>query len=36
LRLFTEFLTDNARYGWVSACEEAFGAGVYPVPIVHE
>ena len=36
LRLFTEFLTDNARYGWVAACEEAFGSGVYPVPIVHE
>jgi integrase/recombinase XerC len=36
LRLFTEFLTDNARYGWASACEEAFGSGVYPVPIMHE
>lgn len=36
LRLFTEFLTDNARYGWVSACEEAFGLGEHPVPIVHE
>jgi site-specific recombinase XerD len=36
LRLFTEFLADNARYGWVSACEEEFGPGVYPVPIVHE
>lgn len=36
LRSFTEFLTDNARYGWAAACEEAFGPGVYPVPIVHE
>ena len=36
LRLFTEFLADNARYGWVSACEKEFGPGVYPVPIVHE
>ncbi len=36
LRLFTEFLTDNARYGWVSACEEVFGLGRHPVPIVHE
>jgi site-specific recombinase XerD len=36
LRLFTEFLADNARYGWVSACEAEFGPGVYPVPIVHE
>jgi site-specific recombinase XerD len=36
VRLFTEFLTDNARYGWVSACEEAFGPGEFPVPIVHE
>jgi len=24
LRLFSEYLTD-ARYGWVAACEEAFG-----------
>jgi len=36
LRLFTEFLTDNARYGWVSACENEFGSGVHPVAIVHE
>lgn len=36
LRLFTEFLTDNVRYGWASACEKEFGPGVYPVPIVHE
>lgn len=36
LRLFTEFLSDNARYGWVSACEREFGVGVHPVPIVHE
>ena len=36
LRLFTEFLGDNARYGWVSACEREFGPGVHPVPIVHE
>jgi integrase/recombinase XerC len=36
LRLFTEFLTDNARYGWVSACEKEFGPGMHPVPIVHE
>jgi integrase/recombinase XerC len=36
LRLFTEFLTDNARYGWVSACEREFGPGVHPVAIVHE
>jgi integrase len=36
LRLFTEFLTDNARYGWVTACEKEFGAGIYPVAIVHE
>jgi site-specific recombinase XerD len=36
LRLFTEFLADNARYGWVSACESAFGPGVHPAPIVHE
>src|SRR5262249_27095419 len=33
LRLFTEFLTDNARYGWVSACEKEFGPGVHPVAI---
>jgi integrase/recombinase XerC len=36
LRLFTQFLTDNARYGWVSECENTFGPGVHPVPIVHE
>jgi site-specific recombinase XerD len=36
LRLFTEFVTDNARYGWATACEKEFGPGVYPVPIVHE
>jgi integrase/recombinase XerC len=36
VRLFTEFLTDNARYGWASACEREFGPGVHPVPIVHE
>lgn len=36
LRLFTEFVTDNARYGWASACEQEFGPGVHPVPIVHE
>ena len=33
LRLFSEYLTD-ARYGWVAACEEAFGT--FPVPICHE
>jgi len=36
LRLFTEFLADNAHYGWVSACEKEFGSGVHPVAIVHE
>jgi len=36
LRLFTEFLCDNARYGWGSACEREFGPGMHPVPIVHE
>ena len=36
LRLFTEFLCDNTRYGWGSACEREFGPGVFPVPIVHE
>jgi integrase/recombinase XerC len=36
LRLFTEFLTDNVRYGWGTACEREFGPGVHPVPIVHE
>jgi integrase/recombinase XerC len=25
LRLFTEFLTDNARYGWGAVCEREFG-----------
>lgn len=33
LRLFSEYLTDG-RYGWVVACEEAFGT--FPVPICHE
>lgn len=33
LRLFTEFLTDG-RYGWVVACEDAFGT--FPVVICHE
>ena len=36
LRLFTEFLTDNARYGWATACEREFGPGMHPVPVVHE
>jgi integrase/recombinase XerC len=35
LRLFNEYLVD-ARYGWASACEEAFGPDVYPVPVFHE
>lgn len=35
LRMFTEFLCDG-RYGWVAACEQEFGEGVHPVPIVHE
>jgi integrase/recombinase XerC len=35
LRLFTEFLVDG-RYGWVAACEQAFGPGQYPVAIAHE
>jgi len=35
LRLFNEYLCD-ARYGWASACEREFGAGVHPVPICHE
>jgi integrase/recombinase XerC len=35
LRLFSEFLTDP-RYGWATACEKAFGSGVYPVAICHE
>ena len=30
LRLFSEYVID-ARYGWVAACEEAFGPGVHPV-----
>ncbi|WP_198359589.1 tyrosine-type recombinase/integrase [Streptomyces fildesensis] len=33
VRQFTEFLIDG-RYGWVPACEEAFGT--YPVAICHE
>jgi site-specific recombinase XerD len=33
LRLFSEYLTDS-RYGWVHACQEAFGT--FPVPICHE
>lgn len=33
LRLFTEYLCD-ARYGWVMACEEAFGT--HPALICHE
>ncbi|MGO8728244.1 MAG: tyrosine-type recombinase/integrase [Streptosporangiaceae bacterium] len=35
LRLFSEYITD-ARYGWVAACQEAFGPGVHPVAIFHE
>lgn len=35
LRLFSEYIVD-ARYGWVAACEEAFGAAVHPVAIFHE
>jgi integrase/recombinase XerC len=35
LRLFSEYITD-ARYGWVAACQEAFGPGVGPVAIFHE
>jgi len=35
LRLFSEYLCD-ARYGWVPACEQAFGEGVHPVLILHE
>jgi integrase/recombinase XerC len=35
LRLFTEFLVDG-RYGWVVACEQAFGPGEHPVAIAHE
>jgi integrase/recombinase XerC len=35
LRLFSEFLID-ARYGWVPACEDAFGPGAHPVAICHE
>ena len=27
LRLFTEFVTDNARYGWASACMRSSGRG---------
>ncbi|GCB51337.1 tyrosine-type recombinase/integrase [Streptomyces sp. NL15-2K] len=33
VRLFTEFLVDG-RYGWATACEDAFGA--HPVAICHE
>ncbi|MEU9167675.1 tyrosine-type recombinase/integrase [Streptomyces sp. NPDC048420] len=33
VRLFTEFLID-ARYGWGTACEEAFGT--HPVAVAHE
>jgi integrase/recombinase XerC len=35
LRQFTEFLVDG-RYGWGTACEEAFGPGSHPVVICHE
>ena len=35
LRLFSDYLTDP-RYGWVAACEDAFGPGTHPVPICHE
>jgi len=35
LRQFSEFLVDG-RYGWAQACEQAFGAGRYPVAIAHE
>jgi integrase/recombinase XerC len=35
VRQFTEFLID-ARYGWVAACEDAFGPGRHPVAICHE
>ncbi|MGH9107523.1 MAG: tyrosine-type recombinase/integrase [Acidimicrobiales bacterium] len=35
LRLFSEYIID-ARYGWVAACEEALGPGVYPVAVFHE
>jgi integrase/recombinase XerC len=35
LRSFNEYLCDS-RYGWVSTCQEQFGAGVYPVAVVHE
>ena len=35
LRLFNEYLVD-ARYGWGSACEEAFGPDVFPVAVFHE
>jgi integrase/recombinase XerC len=33
LRLFSEFVADR-RYGWASACEEAFGT--FPVAVCHE
>ncbi|MGH9283219.1 MAG: tyrosine-type recombinase/integrase, partial [Acidimicrobiales bacterium] len=35
LRLFSDYLCD-ARYGWVAACEQAFGEGVHPVAVCHE
>ncbi|MFD0585736.1 hypothetical protein [Dactylosporangium darangshiense] len=35
LRLFSEYVTDG-RYGWATACEEAFGPGMHPVAICHE
>jgi integrase/recombinase XerC len=35
LRLFSEYVTD-VRYGWVVACEDAFGPGMHPVAICHE
>ena len=35
LRLFTEYVIDS-RYGWVAACEKAFGPGVHPVAVFHE
>jgi site-specific recombinase XerD len=35
LRLFTEYIIDG-RYGWVVACEEAFGPGRHPVAVFHE
>ncbi len=35
LRLFSEYLIDS-RYGWVTACEDAFGPGRHPVAMFHE